>query len=68
MTNVNGSGAGKIRRRDFFRVLVIGAAAASTSACSSADADKFPDKGKAHYQPDSPEIQTFYRVNRYPPK
>jgi hypothetical protein len=68
MTNVNGSGAGKIGRRDFFRALAIGAAAASTSACSSADADKFPDEAKAHYQADSPEVQTFYRVNRYPPK
>jgi hypothetical protein len=68
MINVNGSGAGKIGRRDLLRVLAIGAAAASTSACSSADADKFPDKGKAHYQADSPEVQTFYRVNRYPPK
>jgi hypothetical protein len=58
----------KIGRRDLLRVLAIGAAAASTSACSSANADKFPDKAKAHYQADSPEVQTFYRVNRYPPK
>jgi hypothetical protein len=28
----------------------------------------FPDKGKARYQADSPEVQTFYRVNRYPAK
>ena len=26
------------------------------------------DKRKAQYQANSPEIQTFYRVNRYPAK
>jgi hypothetical protein len=58
----------KIGRRDLLRVLAIGAAAASTSACTSADAGDFPDKRKARYQADSPEVQTFYRVNRYPAK
>jgi hypothetical protein len=53
-----------IARRDLLRVVAIGAVAASTSACASADA--FPDKRKVHYQADSPEVQTFYRVNRYP--
>jgi hypothetical protein len=61
----------KIGRRDVLRVLAAGAA---TSACASADADNaankggFPDKRKARYQADSPEVQTFYRVNRYPQK
>jgi hypothetical protein len=58
----------KIGRRDLLRVLAVGAAAATTSACSPADAEDFPDKRKARYQADSPEVQTFYRVNRYPEK
>jgi hypothetical protein len=58
----------RIGRRDVLRVLAIGAAAATTSACTSAEAEDFPDKRKAHYQADSPEVQTFYRVNRYPAK
>jgi hypothetical protein len=64
----------KIGRRDILRVLAIGAATAATSACVSAGADDapttrgFPDKRKARYQADSPEVQTFYRVNRYPAK
>jgi hypothetical protein len=57
-----------IDRRDVLRVLAIGAAAATTSACDSADAENFPDKRKAPYRADSPEVQTFYRVNRYPAK
>jgi hypothetical protein len=58
----------KIARRDLLRVLAVGAAAATTSACNPADAEDFPDKRKAHYQADSAEVQTFYRVNRYPAK
>jgi hypothetical protein len=56
----------KIARRDLLRVLAVGAAAATTSACASTDAEQFPDKRKARYQADSREVQTFYRVNRYP--
>jgi hypothetical protein len=48
-------------------VLAVGAAA-GTSAFNPADAAEFPDKRKAHYQADSAEVQTFYRVNRYPAK
>jgi hypothetical protein len=58
----------RIARRDVLRVLAIGAASATTSACGSADGKDFPDKRKAHYQADSREVQTFYRVNRYPTK
>jgi hypothetical protein len=32
------------------------------------DAEDFPDKREGRYQADSPEAQTFYRVNRYPAK
>jgi len=56
----------KIGRRDILRVLAFGAAAATTSGCSSVAAEDFPDKRKARYHADSPEVQTFYRVNRYP--
>jgi hypothetical protein len=68
MTDTNGSNAAKLARRDILRVLAIGAAAATTSACASADADDFPDKRKAPYHADSPNVQAFYRVNRYPAK
>jgi hypothetical protein len=60
----------KIDRRDILRVLAIGTATASTAAIiphTPAQAGDFPDKRKARYQADSPEVQTFYRVNRYPP-
>jgi hypothetical protein len=56
----------KFARRDLLRVLAIGAAAATTSACAPGEASDFPDQRKARYQADSPEVQTFYRVNRYP--
>jgi hypothetical protein len=58
----------RIARRDVLRVLAIGAATATTSACTTVEAEHFADKRKAHYQADSPEVQTFYRVNRYPAK
>ena len=57
-----------IARRDLFRVAAIGAAAATTSARDSAQAADFPDKRKARYQADSANVQSFYRVNRYPAK
>jgi hypothetical protein len=57
-----------IPRRDLLRAMAIGAAVATTSDCARGDAAKFPDKRKARYQADSPEVQTFYRVNRYPAK
>jgi hypothetical protein len=66
MTDTNGSNAAKLARRDLLRVLAIGAAAASTSACAPGEASDFPDQRKARYQAESPEVQTFYRVNRYP--
>jgi len=62
------SDAAKIARRDLLRVLAVGAAVATTSGCASAEAAKFPDKRKARYQADSADVQSFYRVNRYPAK
>jgi hypothetical protein len=59
-------------RRDLLRALAAGAGAAAASApplaaraTDSVDANK---KQRARYQADSPEVQTFYRVNRYPAK
>jgi hypothetical protein len=68
MSDMNRSDAAKFARRDLLRVAAIGAAAATTSACVSADAGDFPDKRKAPYHADSPNVQAFYRVNRYPAK
>jgi hypothetical protein len=35
-------------------------------APATADTEKDSEKRKTRYRPDSPEVQTFYRVNRYP--
>jgi hypothetical protein len=57
-------------RRDLLRVLAVGttAAIASTApaAPAAADSETNSEKRKARYQANSPEVQTFYRVNRYP--
>ena len=61
-----------VKRRDVLRaVLSAGVAAASvTVQPTSAKSPKADDRGKrrSQYQPDSPEVQTFYRVNSYPMK
>ncbi len=63
-----------IGRRDLFRVAaVVGAAAAVVSSSPSGAADPPPparDRGKrkSQYQPNAPEVRTFYRVNSYPTK
>jgi hypothetical protein len=57
-----------VGRRDLLRVLAIGTAAATTSACTAVEAEDAALPRRAHYQPDSQEVQTFYRVNRYPAK
>jgi hypothetical protein len=61
-----------IGRRDLLRVLAVGAGAAAATAAPIApaaargtDADK---KQRARYRPNSPDVQSFYRVNRYPPQ
>ena len=57
-------------RREFLRTLGAGAtaAAAATSLADDAraDSENNDEKRKARYQPNSQEVQTFYRVNRYP--
>ena len=61
----------------FFGVQVVAAGAgavaasaaplAATAAAERENADA-AKKRRARYQPNSPEVQTFYRVNRYPAK
>jgi hypothetical protein len=62
-----------VRRRDVVRALVVGAGIAATASGpaatpAAADTETNTEKRKARYQANSPEVQTFYRVNRYPPK
>jgi hypothetical protein len=62
--------ASGVGRREFLRTLGVGTAAVAASAPlvapAAADTENNDEKRKARYQPDSPEVQTFYRVNRYP--
>jgi hypothetical protein len=60
-----------VARRDLLRVLAFGSAATVAGTAVSvipaaADSESNSEKRKARYQPNSPEVQTFYRVNRYP--
>lgn len=62
-----------VKRRDFLRAL--GASAGVTVAASgsfvekaTAEPESDEEKRKARYQANSPEVQDFYRVNRYPSK
>ena len=58
-------------RREFLRALgagatVTAAAAAPLAGEALADTESNDEKRKSRYRPNSPEVQTFYRVNRYP--
>jgi ferric-dicitrate binding protein FerR (iron transport regulator) len=56
-------------RREFLRTLGAGATAAAAGPLAveaRADTETNDEKRKARYQPNSAEVQTFYRVNRYP--
>ena len=59
-----------IGRRDLLRALTVGAAAASAApvAAAAPQATTSAKPSKARYQANSPEVLTFYRVNRYPAK
>jgi hypothetical protein len=69
MTNEPNAG---MARRHFLRALGTGAtvfaAPASLSGEAHAATENYQDKRRARYQPNSPEVQNFYRVNRYPDK
>jgi hypothetical protein len=62
----------KLGRRDFLRSLGAGAtvavAAAPLAGEAKADTESNDEKRKARYRADSPSVQTYYRVNRYPAK
>ena len=67
----------KLGRREFLRTLGASATTAATTAAiaaaplageARADTETNDEKRKARYKPDSPEVQTYYRVNRYPAK
>jgi hypothetical protein len=62
----------KIRRRDLLLAVSVSgvAAAASMTSIGSTPSEAVVrrDKRKPQYQGNSPEVQTFYRVNRYPGK
>jgi hypothetical protein len=59
-----------IPRRDLFRAAIAGVAAAATGAlvreAAAAQSVDLKEKRRARYQANSPEVQDFYRVNRYP--
>jgi hypothetical protein len=69
--NKRGAKGRALGRREFLRTLGAGATAAAASAgplaeTARADSETYDEKRKARYQANSPEVQTFYRVNRYP--
>ena len=60
------------RRRDVLRALGFGAGAAAAVAGvplvepAAAQGESDAEKRKARYQPNSADVQNYYRVNRYP--
>ena len=60
----------KMPRRDVFRTAAAGAVIAATGTtafeAAAAESTGSANKRKARYQADAPEVQNFYRVNRYP--
>ena len=67
---MNQNGRMIVRRRDFLRVLAIGAGAAAVSAGTlptdaDADTESNEEKRKPRYK-ETEHVKTFYRVNRYP--
>jgi len=61
-----------VRRRDVLRALGLGAGAAAAAASAplvepaAAQTETDAEKRKARYQPNSADVQNYYRVNRYP--
>ncbi len=65
----------KMGRRDFLRALGAGAGAGAVVTTSgalvenaAADSESNDEKRKPRYQANSPDVQAYYRVNRYPAK
>ena len=59
-----------VGRREFLRTLGVGTAAVAAGGPIAsevrADTETNNEKTKARYKADSPNVQAFYRVNRYP--
>jgi hypothetical protein len=59
-----------VGRRNFLRVLYVGAGVAAMPAVlvteAKSDSENNDEKRKARYKADSAEVKTYYRVNRYP--
>jgi hypothetical protein len=65
----------KVKRRDFLRVLGAGAGAGAVATTTglviqeaAADSESNDEKRKPRYRANSPDVQAYYRVNRYPTK
>jgi len=60
----------KLGRRNFLRAIGAGAGLAATAAAPLATgalaSESDAEKKKARYQPNSTDVQSFYKVNRYP--
>lgn len=60
----------KLGRRDFLRAMGAGAGLAVTAAAplatEAAAAESDAEKKKSRYKANSADVQTFYKVNRYP--
>ena len=60
----------KLGRRDFLRAIGAGAGVAVTAAAPLATeaiaTETDAEKRKARYHANSTDVQTFYKVNRYP--
>jgi hypothetical protein len=58
-----------IRRRDLLLAVTVSSGVVAMGTASSPTPSELRrDKRKPQYQANSPEVQTFYRVNRYPVK
>jgi hypothetical protein len=59
-----------LRRRDLLRAVTAGVTLAAVPPVDEVEAlpGNVDEKRKARYRANSPEVQEFYRVNRYPPK
>jgi hypothetical protein len=60
----------KLGRRDFLRAMGAGAGVAATAAVplatDAAASETDAEKKKARYQPNSTDVQSYYKSNRYP--
>jgi hypothetical protein len=60
----------KLGRRDFLRAMGAGAGLAVTAAAplatEAAASETDAEKKKPRYQANSTDVQTYYKVNRYP--